>query len=84
MVLYLGRYRPETMEAIMDKSEVLLESYALQKDLRIRLPKQILSNMPVDIGTVFNIYFNPVTNEIILRAASLTPAANKGGVGEEI
>lgn len=55
----------------MDKNEVLLDSYALQKDLRIRLPKQILSNMPVTIGSVFNIYFNPSTNEIILRAASV-------------
>lgn len=67
----------------MDKNEVLLDSYALQKDLRIRLPKQILSNMPVEIGTVFNIYFNPVSNEIILRAASITSTTNKSGLGEE-
>ena len=53
----------------MEKNEVLLDSYALQKDLRIRLPKQILTNMPVDIGTVFNIYLNPVSNEIVLRVA---------------
>lgn len=53
----------------MEKNEVLLDSYALQKDLRIRLPKQILTNMPVDIGTVFNIYFNPLSNEIVLRVA---------------
>lgn len=57
----------------MDKNEVLLDSYALQKDMRIRLPKQILSNMPVSIGSVFNIYFNPATNEIILRAAEVDP-----------
>ena len=67
----------------MEKSEVLLESYALQKDLRIRLPKQILSNMPVDIGTLFNIFFNPVTNEIILRVAvDSTSAATKSELGE--
>ena len=67
----------------MEKSEVLLESYALQIDLRIRLPKQILSNMPVDIGTLFNIYFNPVTNEIILRVAvDSTSAATKSELGE--
>lgn len=53
----------------MNKFEVLLDSYALQKDLRIRLPKQILANMPVDIGSVFNIYFNPSSGEIILRLA---------------
>lgn len=54
----------------MDKTEVLLDSYALQKDLRIRLPKQILTNMPVEIGSIFNIYFNPSKNEIILRVAA--------------
>lgn len=53
----------------MNKFEVLLDSYALQKDLRIRLPKQILANMPVDIGSIFNIYFNPSSGEIILRLA---------------
>lgn len=54
----------------MDKFEVLLDSYALQKDLRIRLPKQILANMPVDVGSVFNIYYNPSNGDIVLRLAS--------------
>ena len=47
--------------------EVLLDSNPLQKDLRIRLPKQILSNLPIDAGTIFDIYLCPETNEIILR-----------------
>ena len=51
----------------MDKNEVLLDSYALQKDLRIRLPKQIIANVPADIGTVFDIYYNTITRDIILR-----------------
>lgn len=50
-----------------NKNEVLLDSYPLQKDLRIRLPKQVISNMPVSVGTVFDIYYNPVSSEIILR-----------------
>lgn len=58
----------------MNRNEVLLDSYALQKDLRIKLPKQIISNMPVNVGTVFNIYFNPTTEEIILRAADARSA----------
>lgn len=58
----------------MDKNEVLLDSYALQKDLRIRIPKQVLSNMPVTVGTVFDIYLNPTTNEIVLR---ISDSANK-------
>lgn len=51
----------------MDKNEVLLETYPLQKDLRIRLPKQILSNMPIEIGTMFDIYINLTKREIVLR-----------------
>ena len=54
----------------MDNTEVLLDSNTLQKDLRIRLPKQILSNLPVKIGDVLNIYLNPSTQEIILRIAA--------------
>lgn len=52
------------------KKEVLLDSYPLQKDLRIRLPKQVLTNMPICVGTVFNFYFNPSTLEIILRISN--------------
>lgn len=54
----------------MEKDKVLLDTYPLQKDLRIRLPKQVLSNLQVSVGTMFNIYINPTTNEIILKVAS--------------
>lgn len=68
----------------MEKFEVLLDSYALQKDLRIRLPKQILANMPVDVGSVFNIYFNPSTGDIVLRLANQEKTGdNKQGLGEQ-
>ena len=66
----------------MDKNEVLLDSYALQKDLRIRIPKQVLSNMPVTVGTVFDIYLNPVTNEIVLRISD--NANKKAHVGKNL
>lgn len=54
----------------MEKDKVLLDTYPLQKDLRIRLPKQVLANLQVSVGTMFNIYINPTTNEIILKVAS--------------
>lgn len=54
----------------MERKEILLDSYALQKDLRIRLPKQILTNTPVSIGTVFDIYLDTESNDIILRVAN--------------
>ena len=37
----------------MAHNEVLLGTYPLQKDMRIRLPKQILNNLPIEIGTLF-------------------------------
>ena len=73
----------------MDSTVVLLDSNTLQKDLRIRMPKQILSNLPVKIGDVFNIYLNPSTQEIILRIAAndhtdVTLRVGEGGDQNEI
>lgn len=51
----------------MAYNEVLLGTYPLQKDMRIRLPKQILNNLPIETGTLFDIYLNPQNEEIILR-----------------
>lgn len=51
----------------MAHNEVLLGTYPLQKDMRIRLPKQILNNLPIETGTLFDIYLNPQNEEIILR-----------------
>ena len=56
-------------------NEILLDSYALQKDLRIKLPKQIVSNLPVSVGTVFDIYIDPQTKEIILRISDKSKTA---------
>lgn len=51
----------------MDK-EVLLDTYVLQQDMRIRLPKQIINNLNVEKGkTKFDIYMNTEKEEIILR-----------------
>lgn len=47
---------------------VLLETYVLQQDMRIRLPKAILSNINVEKGkTMFDIYFCANENSIILK-----------------
>lgn len=54
----------------MGRKEILLDSYALQKDLRIRLPKQILTNTTVSVGTVLDIYLDTESNDIILRVAA--------------
>lgn len=54
----------------MSKEPVYLGTYALQQDMRIRLPKSILNNLPVEKGTTkFLIYLGQEKNELILRVA---------------
>ena len=51
----------------MRRREILLGTYPLQKDMRIRLPKQILTNLPIEVGSMFEIYLNKNNTELILR-----------------
>lgn len=44
-----------------------LNTYLLQKDMRIRMPKAILSNMSVEKGTTkFDIYLSPDHKSLVL------------------
>lgn len=61
----------------MDKNRVLLDTNPLQKDLRIRMPKQILTNLPVEVGTHFNIYLDTTNSEIILQ---ISDTKNEEGI----
>lgn len=52
----------------MNKEPIYLDTYTLQQDMRIRLPKSILNNLPVEKGsTKFSIYLDQDKKEIILR-----------------
>lgn len=52
----------------MKKDLIYLDTYTLQQDMRIRLPKSILNNLPVEKGsTKFSIYLDQDKKEIILR-----------------
>lgn len=54
----------------MAKELIYLDTYTLQQDMRIRLPKSILNNLPVEKGTTkFSIYLDQEKNELILRIA---------------
>lgn len=54
----------------MAKDLIYLDTYTLQKDMRIRLPKSILNNLPVKKGTTkISIYLEQEKNELILRIA---------------
>lgn len=52
----------------MDDSYIYLDTYVLQQDMRIRLPKAILSNLPVSKGkTQFDIYLDAESKTILLK-----------------
>lgn len=47
---------------------IYLDTYVLQQDMRVRLPKAILTNMDVEKGkTQFDIYLNSKNNSLIFR-----------------
>lgn len=55
----------------MDDRCVYLDTYVLQQDMRIRLPKAILSNMKAEKGiTKFDIYLNSDEQALMLRIHS--------------
>ena len=52
----------------MSDTCVYLDTYVLQQDMRVRLPKAILSNMGVEKGkTKFDIYLDSKDNSLIFR-----------------
>lgn len=54
----------------MAKEPIYLDTYVLQQDMRIRLPKSIMNNLQVEKGTTkFAIYLDQEKNELILRIA---------------
>ena len=51
----------------MSKELIYLDTYILQKDMRIRLPKSILANLNAEKGvTQFKIYYYQSENHIVL------------------
>lgn len=52
----------------MDKNITYLDTYILQQDMRIRLPKSIITNLGAEKGiTKFDIYLDAKNNSIILK-----------------
>lgn len=55
----------------MERDLIYLDTYVLQQDMRIRLPKSVLSNMNVEKGvSKFDIYFDKDSNSLVLKAKS--------------
>ncbi len=53
----------------MDKNDLIyLDTYVLQKDMRVRMPKCILENLNAKKGyTKFKIYFDKSNSQLILK-----------------
>lgn len=52
----------------MADSYIYLDTYVLQQDMRVRMPKAILSNMGVEKGkTQFDIYLDMSNNAIMMK-----------------
>lgn len=52
----------------MKDTEIYLDTYVLQQDMRVRMPKSVLSNMNLEKGkSKFDVYLDSEENTIILR-----------------
>ena len=55
----------------MENDLIYLDTYVLQQDMRIRMPKAILTNLPIKRGeTRFEVYLDKKNNELRLRIAT--------------
>ena len=55
----------------MENDLIYLDTYLLQQDMRIRLPKAILTNLPAEKGkTKFEIYLDKKNAELRLKIIS--------------
>lgn len=53
----------------MEQDLIYLDTYVLQQDMRIRMPKSILTNIGAEKGiTKFAIYFDKANKSIVLKA----------------
>ncbi|TPD99637.1 hypothetical protein R9B83_00060 [Metamycoplasma equirhinis] len=51
-----------------DEKLIYLDTYVLQKDMRIRMPKSILENLNLEKGkSKFKVYYDQLNVQLILR-----------------
>lgn len=51
-----------------DEELIYLDTYVLQKDMRIRMPKSILENLNLEKGkSKFKVYYDQLNVQLILR-----------------
>lgn len=65
----------------METKMVYLDTYVLQKDMRIRLPKAIIENLNLTKGeSEFDIYFDGDNQQIILTVHGREKTIKREGV----
>lgn len=63
---------------IVNDSLVYLDTYILQQDMRVRMPKTILANLNLEKGkSRFDIYLDKLNNAIVLKPCEFQPSSNK-------
>lgn len=56
------------MEVAMEKNLMYLDTYVIQQDMRIRLPKSILTNLNLQKGvSKFDFYLDAENRELVLK-----------------
>lgn len=62
-----SKFRPKEGFAL-DNDKIYLDTYVLQQDMRIRLPKSILTNLNAEKGiTKFDVFYDTTNQDLILR-----------------
>lgn len=52
----------------MDNELIYLDTYVLQQDMRIRMPKSILENLNLEKGkSRLKIYYDPLNKSLVLK-----------------
>lgn len=52
----------------MDNELIYLDTYLLQQDMRVRMPKSILANLNLEQGkSRFKIFFDKANNYLVLK-----------------
>ena len=61
----------------MNNTPVYLDSYTLQSDMRLRLPKSVINNLQAVPGkTEFSFYFDSTTQSVIMKICDKKPDSN--------
>lgn len=54
-----------------DEGLIYLDTYVLQQDMRIRMPKSILENLNIEKGkSYFKIYYDKINSQIVLKVVA--------------